>query len=287
MADDDWSDHELKASILAYMAMVDTVSLGHPLLKKNYYRSLSTSFGRTPGAFEYRMRNISTVLAAAGRSWLPGLIPAKNVGADTEAKILRLLNEFYARPPDEARMTAIKSQAQRYEEPAMNWDWWVGNKWQKATPAVKRLRAANSRAYAVKRQTQSEALSPAAAWPFPVDFEEADSGKATPPLGVKMPVAVQQMVAVYIRDNAVRDWVLARAKGTCECCRQPAPFTDAGGSPFLEVHHLRQLAHNGSDTTTNAAALCPNCHRRLHYSVDADARREMIYANVPELKREP
>ena len=35
---------------------------------------------RTPGAFEYRAANISHVLAAQGRRWLPGLIPAKNVG---------------------------------------------------------------------------------------------------------------------------------------------------------------------------------------------------------------
>ncbi|WP_444959398.1 HNH endonuclease [Microbulbifer sp. ZKSA002] len=39
----------------------------------------------------------------------------------------------------------------------------------------------------------------------------------------------------------------------------------AEGEPFLEVHHLRRLADNGSVTITNAVALCPNCHREFHY----------------------
>jgi len=43
----------------------------------------------------------------------------------------------------------------------------------------------------------------------------------------------------YERSKAVRDYVLKRADGTCECCRQPAPFRLADGSPYLEPHHNR------------------------------------------------
>ncbi|MDH7515993.1 MAG: HNH endonuclease, partial [Bacteroidota bacterium] len=60
--------------------------------------------------------------------------------------------------------------------------------------------------------------------------------------------------------------VLARANGICESCRQPAPFRRASdGSPYLEVHHRVWLSRGGEDTVSNAVALCPNCHRRMHY----------------------
>ncbi|WP_306234570.1 HNH endonuclease [Burkholderia pseudomallei] len=55
---------------------------------------------------------------------------------------------------------------------------------------------------------------------------------------------------------------------------------------FLEVHHLRKLADGGSDMVTNAVAVCPNCHRRLHFSKDACAYRETLYGKVTELVRE-
>ena len=32
------------------------------------------------------------------------------------------------------------------------------------------------------------------------------------------------------------------------------------GKPYLEVHHIIQLAKGGPDTIKNAVALCPNCH---------------------------
>ena len=60
--------------------------------------------------------------------------------------------------------------------------------------------------------------------------------------------------------------VLGRADGSCERCKRSAPFTrKKDGTPYLEVHHIVQLANDGEDTVENALALCPNCHRELHY----------------------
>ncbi|MFC1652495.1 HNH endonuclease [Planctomycetota bacterium] len=39
---------------------------------------------------------------------------------------------------------------------------------------------------------------------------------------------------------------------------------------FLEVHHLFRLADDGPDIPDNVAAICPNCHRELHYGADRD-----------------
>lgn len=71
---------------------------------------------------------------------------------------------------------------------------------------------------------------------------------------------------VYDRNPDVVAEVLFRAKGKCEKCPNAAPFNRrSDGSPYLEVHHRKQLAKGGDDTVENAIALCPNCHREAHY----------------------
>ena len=79
------------------------------------------------------------------------------------------------------------------------------------------------------------------------------------------------------------DWVLGEANGTCEGCNQDAPFLRFDLTPFLEVHHLRRLADGGSDTVSNAAALCPNCHRELHYGQNSSELLAKVYASVDRL----
>jgi 5-methylcytosine-specific restriction protein A len=74
--------------------------------------------------------------------------------------------------------------------------------------------------------------------------------------------------STYLRNPYVVVDVLARADGVCEGCHSKAPFLRSKDqSPYLEVHHIVQLAHGGEDTVENAMALCPNCHREKHYGV--------------------
>lgn len=82
----------------------------------------------------------------------------------------------------------------------------------------------------------------------------------------KKPEKILVQVVVYNRNKDVVDAVLYRAKGKCEGCRNNAPFRRrANGSPYLEVHHKIPLSEDGDDTTENAVALCPNCHRKQHF----------------------
>lgn len=87
------------------------------------------------------------------------------------------------------------------------------------------------------------------------------------PKGNSKPSTVQSTVTQFVRDPEVVAWVLDQASGHCECCDLKAPFLREDGSPFLEVHHVQRLADGGEDTVNNAVALCPNCHRELHYGV--------------------
>ncbi|MCD9544043.1 hypothetical protein GLP24_04155 [Photobacterium carnosum] len=45
-----------------------------------------------------------------------------------------------------------------------------------------------------------------------------------------------------------------------------APFTKkSNGEPYLEVHHIKPLSQGGEDSLENVKAICPNCHREMHF----------------------
>ena len=112
------------------------------------------------------------------------------------------------------------------------------------------------------------------------------SGQATKPVGTASPATITSAnTTAFVRDPAVKAWVLRRAAGTCECCRQPGPFETEHGFLFLEVHHVRRLADGGSDTVENAVGVCPNCHRELHHGKGRAGLVENLYGNVKELLR--
>lgn len=106
------------------------------------------------------------------------------------------------------------------------------------------------------------------------------------PKGNRNPPASTSQVVQFKRDPQVKAWVLREAKGVCECCNQPAPFDGTDGEPFLEVHHVRKLAEGGSDTVGNAVAICPNCHRALHYGMKAKELVDGLYGKVSRLVKE-
>lgn len=103
------------------------------------------------------------------------------------------------------------------------------------------------------------------------------------PAGAESPAQVSVTTTSYVRDPAVKAWVLEAANGRCEGCAQAAPFLGVDGLPYLEVHHVMPLSHHGSDRITNAAALCPNCHSRCHRSLDRDDFRLELYAQIDRL----
>ena len=82
----------------------------------------------------------------------------------------------------------------------------------------------------------------------------------------RFPKRYQVLSQGFARNPDVVAAVLARARGACERCGSPAPFIrERDGTPYLEVHHTVWLAKGGQDTVDNAIALCPNCHRELHF----------------------
>ncbi|MBL6080552.1 HNH endonuclease [Belnapia sp. T18] len=78
------------------------------------------------------------------------------------------------------------------------------------------------------------------------------------------------------RSRDVAAYALARAAGTCESCDRGAPFLRVDGRPYLEVHHMNRLTDGGPDLPEGVAAVCPNCHRHIHYGISGARLNEEL-----------
>jgi 5-methylcytosine-specific restriction protein A len=194
-----------------------------------------------------------------------------------KAKQYRELSTRFERSPKafERRMQNISAVLDAWDEP------WI--------EGLKPLRniGSNVRPRIVKliREVFVDRIKVEAAYEQKV-IEQTRAPTVVMPSGQTSPSSTVRQITTFARDAAVKAWALRRADGDCECCRQPAPFRTIEGFPFLEVHHLKTLASGGTDTVSNAVAICPNCHRQLHYGEDASDLRRQLLANVSELKRE-
>lgn len=109
-------------------------------------------------------------------------------------------------------------------------------------------------------------------------------GRVPKPEGSRSPaVRETSLTTKYVRSPTVAAYVLQRAEGLCELCGR-ASFTTDYGAVFLEVHHVIQLSQGGPDTPWNTVALCPGCHRELHYGASRIRLKAQLYERIPELK---
>ncbi len=88
------------------------------------------------------------------------------------------------------------------------------------------------------------------------------------------------------RSEAVKQYVLRRARGFCEGCGAPAPFKTKKNKPYLEPHHVRRIADGGPDDPHWVIALCPSCHRRVHHGMDGDEYNEMLKELLVKIESE-
>lgn len=86
----------------------------------------------------------------------------------------------------------------------------------------------------------------------------------------------------YSRSQAVREYVLALADGTCEACGEPAPFEKPNGEPYLETHHVFRVSDEGMDDLDVVAAICPTCHRRIHHGQGGNEYNKQLIEKLRE-----
>lgn len=107
----DWNDEELAGAVVAYQEMARLELAHEPYNKRQIYRDLAARLGRSPGAFDYRMQNISAVLDELGEYWIPGLKPAANVGANVKPRLVALLQRPKSRPRKPVSEAALQGEA--------------------------------------------------------------------------------------------------------------------------------------------------------------------------------
>jgi 5-methylcytosine-specific restriction protein A len=91
---------------------------------------------------------------------------------------------------------------------------------------------------------------------------------------------------LYRRSKHVKEYVLLRAAGRCESCFEPAPFKKRDGTEYLEPHHTTRVSDGGLDHPRFVAALCPACHRHIHYGQGGEEKNrtlaEMLAIKEPD-----
>lgn len=100
-----------------------------------------------------------------------------------------------------------------------------------------------------------------------------------------------RQIDYFDRDPQVVADALWLAKGVCQGCGadKNSLFERASnGSVYLEVHHIKPLSEDGSDTLDNACALCPTCHRLLHHGMKQDKEKliERIMKSMEKRKKQ-
>lgn len=87
----------------------------------------------------------------------------------------------------------------------------------------------------------------------------------------RRPALVSLMKSYYMR-------LSTNGTLSCECCKEPAFITSAN-EPYVEFHHLIPFnIVSGPDHYLNLFALCPLCHRKLHFQSAAD--KALLYGKL-------
>jgi len=91
------------------------------------------------------------------------------------------------------------------------------------------------------------------------------------------PQQIEQTVKVYPRNSLLKAYVKKRSNYSCEIpnCNYKG-FYKKNGESYIEIHHVIPLAEGGEDSISNTVALCPNCHRAIHYAENKEEMKQLL-----------
>lgn len=120
--------------------------------------------------------------------------------------------------------------------------------------------------------------------PLPVSTTEARALALKAMSSEEGPGASTTVRKIYQRSAQVKHYVLLRAAGRCESCGKGAPFLRKDGTPYLEPHHINRLSDGGLDHPRYVGAVCPACHREIHYGIGGAEKNDQLRAYVEKLE---
>lgn len=91
------------------------------------------------------------------------------------------------------------------------------------------------------------------------------------------PSQIEQTIKTYPRNNILRTYVKERSGYSCEMpdCTYVG-FDKNDGKKYVEIHHINPLSQGGEDSINNTVALCPNCHRKIHYAKNKEELKQLL-----------
>jgi hypothetical protein len=91
------------------------------------------------------------------------------------------------------------------------------------------------------------------------------------------PNQVEHIIRTFPRNATLKTYIKRRSNYICEMpnCNYRG-FLKVNGETYIEVHHVIPLSEGGEDIMNNTVALCPNCHRALHYASNREEMRQIL-----------
>lgn len=87
----------------------------------------------------------------------------------------------------------------------------------------------------------------------------------------RSPAEKERVVRAFERNSTLSHLIKQKRGYRCQICPPgsfPVFYTRLG-VPYVETHHLEQVAHGGPDIEENLLVLCASCHRKFHYGTPA------------------
>lgn len=316
----EWTEKELKAATIAYMWMRRSVDAGYKPDTGKVFTALRSGVLSTHSLASLKMqfKDTSAVLQGMKLRWIPRFQPSESLTPVSKVNIRKEINAYLKAPRRSHRVSELVRslnpetilKAASDLAAGVDFKYAESRKFDVVLPDGTRLAPKEVIGYAGKLQYGAPLLSadftggedsPAfrqlnkAGLVVLLKYEDATEegeqfrkqvskvkkkGLRTKPKGNPNPKKKNSVSSSYERLAEVVAYVEERANGICELCAKPAPFKRANKEPFLEVHHIIPLSEDGPDIVENAAALCPNCHRKCHHWKDAISIREPLLEKI-------
>ncbi len=81
------------------------------------------------------------------------------------------------------------------------------------------------------------------------------------------PKIKRRLALTISRNTTIAKLIKEKSNYTCEICGEEGFLMENGGK-YTEVHHIEELSKSMKDSPKNLMAVCPTCHKILHYGTD-------------------
>lgn len=99
--------------------------------------------------------------------------------------------------------------------------------------------------------------------------------------GVPPKIPVKPGTLEFVRNKLLVRAAIIRANEKCEMPSCPSIlFNKDDGEKYLEAHHIEMLSDGGVDELDNVAALCPTCHREMHFGEHRAQKKSTLKSSI-------